>query len=75
MGWENKTPPTANLLVLGKIVSIKFYSLWDVFIRNIFFKWSLGECKLTISLQTILSEWIFNKEGIRWLIPAENILA
>lgn len=37
VGWENKTLPTANLLVLCKIVTIKFYSLWDVFIRNNFF--------------------------------------
>lgn len=36
-GLENKTLSTPNLLVLCKIITVKFHSPWDVFIRNFFF--------------------------------------
>lgn len=34
-GW--RTLSTPNLLVLCKIITVKFHSPWDVFIRNFFF--------------------------------------
>lgn len=40
---QNQTLSTPSLLVLCKTVTIKFYSLWDVFItNNIFFKVKSG---------------------------------